>query len=329
MINETTIPKNNLTNPSGHLVPYTKNTELLKIIELISQQNPLQKKRIHKFLQAQNKEYWEFSENLSSILNHSFLTDDNSRQQAAAAYNKMCMDFLKEQIRFRKTGVYRIDDASIAVKQVYSDINVMRYYMVGLLISYLFWPNHYELFRFFKDNLPDAAKCKNYLEVGVGHGLFTSNMMKIHPGILAKAVDISETSIQTAKEILRTFQVDTDNIEFIHGDYLSVDFPETGFDFIIMGEVLEHVNNAPDFMARTKKLLNRGGSIYLSTCANSPALDHVYHFKSADEIRNLITSHGFKIVKDLALPAEDVPPERWDVELTTINYCALLEHSEV
>jgi 2-polyprenyl-3-methyl-5-hydroxy-6-metoxy-1,4-benzoquinol methylase len=201
--------------------------------------------------------------------------------------------------------------------------------MVGLLISYLFWPNHYELFRFFKDNLPDAAKCKNYLEVGVGHGLFTSNMMKIHPGIRAKAVDISETSIQTAKEILRTFQVDTDNIEFIHGDYLSVDFPETGFDFIIMGEVLEHVNNAPDFMARTKKLLNRGGSIYLSTCANSPALDHVYHFKSADEIRNLITSHGFKIVKDLALPAEDVPPERWDVELTTINYCALLEHSEL
>jgi 2-polyprenyl-3-methyl-5-hydroxy-6-metoxy-1,4-benzoquinol methylase len=96
-----------------------------------------------------------------------------------------------------------------------------------------------------------------------------------------------------------------------------------------MGEVLEHVNNAPDFMARTKKLLNRGGSIYLSTCANSPALDHVYHFKSADEIRNLITSHGFKIVKDLALPAEDVPPERWDVELTTINYCALLEHSEL
>lgn len=328
MKTEMSISQNNVTAPSGLSLPDTNNIELLKIIDLISQQNPLQKKRINKFLQGQNKEYWDFAENLSSILNHSFLTDDKSRRQAADAYNKMCMDFLKEQIRFRKTGVYRIDDASVAVEQVYGDMTVMRYYMVGLLISYLFWPNHYELFRFFKDNLPTAEKTKSYLEVGVGHGLFTSNMLKRYPGIGAKAVDISETSIQTAKEILETFQVDTDHIEFIHGDYLSLNFQESGFDFIIMGEVLEHVNNAPDFMVRTKKLLNKGGSIYLSTCANSPALDHVYHFKSADEIRDLITSHGFKIVKDLALPAEDVPPERWAAELTTINYCALLEHSD-
>lgn len=328
MITETFFTENKAAVPTALATPKTKNTELLKIIELISQQNPLQKKRIHKFLQSQNEEYWDFAENLSSILNHSFLTDDKSRRQAADAYNKMCMDFLKEQIRFRKTGVYRIDDASVAVEQVYGDMTVMRYYMVGLLISYLFWPNHYELFRFFKANLPTAEKTKSYLEVGVGHGLFTSNMLKRYPGIGAKAVDISETSIQTAKEILKTFQVDTDHIEFIHGDYLSLNFQESGFDFIIMGEVLEHVNNAPDFMVRTKKLLNKGGSIYLSTCANSPALDHVYHFKSADEIRDLITSHGFKIVKDLALPAEDVPPERWAAELTTINYGALLEHSD-
>jgi 2-polyprenyl-3-methyl-5-hydroxy-6-metoxy-1,4-benzoquinol methylase len=322
------LARNSSLVPAGLSIEYAKNSELSKIIDLISEQNPLQKKRINKFLQSQTQEYWEFAENLSLVLNHSFLTDDDSRRQAATAYNKMCMDFLKEQIRFRKTGVYRISDASLAFERVYSDTNVMRYYMVGLLISYLFWPNHYELFRFFKDNLPPSEKTKSYLEVGVGHGLFTSNMLKNYDVIDAKAVDISETSIRTAKEILKTFQVNTDHIEFIHGDYLSLDFKESGFDFIIMGEVLEHVNNAPDFMKRTKKLLNKGGSIYLSTCANSPALDHVYHFKSADEIRKLINATGFKIVKDLALPAEDVPQERWETELTTINYCALLKHSD-
>lgn len=310
------------------MTPQTNNPELLKIIDLISQKNPLQKKRIRTFLQAQNCEYWDFAENLSSILNHSFLTDDIKRANAANAYNKMCMDFLREQIRFRKTGVYRIDDANIAVRDVYNDIDVMRYYMIGLLISYLFWPNHYELFRFFKNNLPSPTKTKSYLEVGVGHGLFTSNMLKRYPGIDATAIDISETSISTAKEILHTFQIETESIEFVYGDYLTENFKKSGFDFIIMGEVLEHVNNAPDFMKRTKKLLNAGGSIYLSTCVNSPALDHVYHFKTIDEIRNLIRQHDLKIVKDLALPAEKVPPELWATELTTINYCALLEHCE-
>jgi len=308
-------------------VSLTNNQELLKIINLISEKNPLQKKRIRNFLEKQNSDYWEFAEKLSATLNHSFLNDDSKRLQAANAYNKMCMDFLREQIRFRKTGVYRIDDASYAVEQVYDDINVMRYYMVGLLISYLFWPNHYELFRFFKNNLPSSAKVNSYLEVGVGHGLFTSSILKCMPDVKATLVDISETSIKTAKEIMKTFQVDTENIEFIHGDYLKTNFTDMGFDFIIMGEVLEHVNNAPEFMMRTKGLLNQDGTIYLSTCANSPALDHVYHFKSADEIRNMIYEHGFRIIKDLALPAENVPPERWEAELTTINYCALLEHA--
>ncbi len=309
-------------------IPYTNNQELIKIIDLISVGNPLQKKRILKFLEKQNIDYWDFAENLSTTLNHSFLDNDNKRLQAANAYNKMCKDFLREQIRFRKTGIYRIDDAACAVQEVYDDINVMRYYMVGLLISYLFWQNHYQLFRFFKDNLPHPNKTNSYLEVGVGHGLFTSTMLRNLPNVNATLVDISKTSIQIAKELMSTFQVNTKNINCIHGDYLKVNFNNRSFDFIIMGEVLEHVNNAPDFMKRTKTLLNKGGSIYLSTCANSPALDHVYHFKSVDEIRNMIRSHGFKIKKDLALPAEDVPSERWEAELITINYCAILEHME-
>jgi 2-polyprenyl-3-methyl-5-hydroxy-6-metoxy-1,4-benzoquinol methylase len=301
-------------------------SELFKIIDLITAQNPLQKKRIHKFLDSQGSDYWEFAENLSEILNHSFLINNEARRKAASAYNKMCMDFLKEQIRFKKTGIYRINNADAAIEQVYDNPLVMRYYMVGLLISYLFWPNHYALFQFFIKTLKPNMKIKNYLEVGVGHGLFTSNMIKRFPEIEATVVDISETSIQTAQEILNTFQVNTSQIEFIHGDYLTANLSKKSFDYIIMGEVLEHVNNAPDFMTRTKSLLNREGLIYLSTCANSPALDHVYHFKSADEIRDLITKSGFRILSDLALPAEDVPKELWAEELTTINYCALLTH---
>ena len=102
-----------------------------------------------------SEEYWNFAEELSDILNHSFLVTDEDRIQAAKSYNKMCMDFLVEQIRFRKTGVYRINDANVVQKTVYNDLVVMRYYMVGLLLSYPFWANHYELFQFFLKNLPN------------------------------------------------------------------------------------------------------------------------------------------------------------------------------
>ncbi len=324
------IPTAGGTTPEGNPQGREDCPELARIIEMIAQENPLQKKRIEGFLNTRGPEYWSFAEGLSQVLNHSFITSDAARAEAARAYNKMCMDFLSEQIRFKKTGKYRIENSAEAVTHVYNDLDVMRYYMVGLLVSYMFWPNHYELFRFFLNNLPDGS-IDRYLEVGVGHGLFSSTMLSTYPDVAGICIDISETSIKTAKETLKTFQADPDRLTFIHGDYLTTEIAAArdagGFPFIIMGEVLEHVNDAKAFMDRTKDLLAPGGTVYMSTCANCPALDHVYHFHSAQEIRDLMAASGFRIVDEFAGAAENIPEEDWEKELVTVNYCALLEHA--
>jgi 2-polyprenyl-3-methyl-5-hydroxy-6-metoxy-1,4-benzoquinol methylase len=302
------------------------NLELSKLVNMVFAQNALQKKRITKYFSDKaDSEFWFFAESLSKTLNNGLIASSEQRKKAAMAYNKMCNDFLMEQIKFKRTGKYSCVDAAIANTNVYDDPEVMRYYMVGLLLSYIFWKNHYELFRFFNDNFPKTVP-KNYLEVGVGHGLFTSTLIKKFPKIEANIVDISATSIETAKEVLKSFDLNIDKINFVHSDYLKVDF-NTRFDFIIMGEVLEHVNDAEMFMKKTKTLLAPGGRIYLSTAANSPALDHVYHFHNVQEMRDILTTNGFSIVKDLALPADDIPEKDWEKELVTINYCAILEHA--
>lgn len=301
------------------------NQELNKLIDLIFSKNPLQKKRITKyFSEKADATFWDFCEDLSKTLNNGLLATDVDKQKAADAYIKMCKDFLSEQIKFKREGKYSCLDASVANTEVYGAPEVMRYYMVGLLISYMFWPNHYELFKFFEKYLPEK-NVKNYLEVGVGHGLFTSTILKKYPHIKPTLVDISETSINTAKEVLTSFNINIDNINFVHQDYLEAKFEEK-FDFIIMGEVLEHVNDPARFMKKTKELLNPNGTIYLSTCANSPALDHVYRFYNAKDMRDMMIDNGFRIIDDLVLASENVPEEDWEKELVTINYCALLEH---
>ncbi|MFZ4712618.1 MAG: class I SAM-dependent methyltransferase [Bacteriovoracaceae bacterium] len=301
-------------------------TELSKLINLICSQNALQKKRISKYINEKaDTQFWSFAESLSSTLNNGLISDDQQRQKAALAYNKMCKDFLSEQIKFKRTGKYSCMDAVVASEHVYDDPEVMRYYMVGLLLSYIFWPNHYQLFRFFQDHFPEKTPA-NYLEVGVGHGLFTSTMINQYPNIKANIVDISATSIKTAKEVLQSFGIDSNKISFVHNDYLKVDINQK-FDFIIMGEVLEHVNDARLFMKKTKELLAPGGRIYLSTAANSPALDHVFHFHNVKEMRDMMTCEGLRIVKDLALPSDNIPEADWEKELVTINYCAILEHA--
>src|SRR6516164_497042 len=240
--------------------------ELMKIIHVISAENPLQRKRINAFISRQDVGYWTFAEELSRTLNSSFLRDDQVRVEAARSYNRMCMDILREQIRFRKTGNYLLDDAHVAHQTVYSQKSVMRYYIVGLLLSYLFWPNHFQMLSFFKDHLSDI-RVERCLEVGVGHGLFTVEMMRRFPNSEVTLVDISETSVELAQEMLTTFDLDSSRVKFVLGDFLTVSLGTVGFDLIIMGEVLEHVNDAPGFLTRARELLRPGGSIFLSTCA--------------------------------------------------------------
>jgi 2-polyprenyl-3-methyl-5-hydroxy-6-metoxy-1,4-benzoquinol methylase len=297
--------------------------ELMRIIGVISAENPLQRKRINAFIRRQDVDYWTFAEELSRTLNSSFLQDDQMRVEAGRAYNQMCMDILREQIRFRKTGTYLLDDAHLANETVYSQKGVMRYYMVGLLLSYLFWPNHFQMLSFFKDHLR-KIRVERCLEVGVGHALFTVEMMRRFPNSEVTLVDISPTSIELAKEMLATFRLHSSRVRFVLGDYLNVSLDADQFDFIIMGEVLEHVNDAPGFLVRARQLLRPGGTVFLSTCANCPAVDHIYHFHNVDEIRALIRSVGLSIVRDTALPAEDVPEAKWRDELVTVNYAAIL-----
>ena len=297
--------------------------ELARIVDLIASENPLQRKRIHAFLSKQEAGYWAFAEDLGRALSRTFLRDHEDRIRAARSYNRTCMDILGEQIRFRKGGKYLLGNASEAHEAVYSQEGVMRYYIVGLLLSYLFWPNHYEMFRFFREHL-GGIRPERCLEVGAGHGLFTAEILRRFPKAQLTLVDISQTSIGLAREMLGTFEIDPLRVEFIHGDYLKTPLPASGYDFIVMGEVLEHVDDAPRFLERTRDLLRPDGTVFMSTCVNCPAVDHVYHFHNVGEIRRLIEGAGLRAERDLALAAEAVPEDRWEAELVTVNYCGIL-----
>lgn len=286
--------------------------------------NPLQKKRLEGFLADQPETYWRFVEYLSEMLTKGPFRRSEDLQVGVESYNKMCFDFLKEQIQFNKCGKYRIANASVANESVYANVEVMRYYMKGLLLSYMFWPNHYKIFDFFRQGIQECS-FKNYLEVGIGHGLFTAELLKQHPSVEPHIIDISETSIAAAKELLQMFGIDLAKLDFNHGNFLKVPIESEAFDFIVIGEVIEHVDDAPMFLQTTHRILRKNGVVFLTTCANCPAIDHVYHFHNVGEIRKLMEDSGFRIRSDRAWPAENLPEERWEQELITINYAGFLE----
>src|SRR5437773_1077380 len=83
-----------------------------------------------------------------------------------------------------------------------------------------------------------ASQIKNYLEIGAGHGLYLSKALEIlDKETNFSVVDISHTSIELAKNFIDDSRV-TYNLANIF------DFKiDSLFDFITMGEVLEHVED--------------------------------------------------------------------------------------
>ncbi len=106
----------------------------------------------------------------------------------------------------------------------------------------------------------------------------------------------------------------------------ALDFKEdTQFDFITMGEVIEHVEDPKPLLQNISRLLKPQGKAFLTTCANSPAIDHIYLFHNVEEIRELFSNCGLEIVEEIILPIGKNEGSSIDNSLLGTSYAAVVK----
>jgi len=297
------------------------------IVERVYAKAPLNKKKLVKYLSTRDEiflgEAEEFAVKYKSYLERFDIPLD----YAVDAYLEMNKNMMVSQIEFMKTGHYPMRLQTDAFDQVYSNEKAMRSYMIGLAISQFLWPTHFEMFQFHNTSVVKYKdSISNYLEIGPGHGLFLNRVLDhLQKDVRLVAIDISPVSMEITKSIISFFRTAQANIEYLVQDFLEFDSEET-FDFITMGEVLEHVNEPEKMLHKLHKLLSENGRAFVSTCANAPSIDHVYHFKFVEEIQQIFECCGFSIEEEAILPVEDLPYNEIVEKKITINYCALLKH---
>ena len=94
---------------------------------------------------------------------------------------------------------------------------------------------------------------------------------------------------------------------------------------IVCGEVLEHVKNPNKLLNNINVFLNKNGKVFISTCINCPAIDHVNQFNKVEDITKLFKKSKFKIISQKILPVEKVNYTNALKKKITINYSAILK----
>ncbi|MDF3025269.1 MAG: methyltransferase domain protein [Alphaproteobacteria bacterium] len=242
----------------------------------------------------------------------------------AECYLTIVGDTLREQIYFQKHKKYRYSTFAEIGDSVYFNEEYMSFYMYGLAITSYLWPNHLDLFRFFRETLP-AAKTGKYLEIGPGHGYFFMTAMEESKFDTFTGVDISETSIAQTRALIDHFGADKNSFDLLCMDFLKTDLPENGFDAVVMGEVLEHVEQPELFLKQIARLANKDAHIFVSTCINAPAVDHIYLFNNPEELAKMFDACGLRIKSQLIRPYEGKTEEESLAQLLPINVAYVLE----
>ena len=243
---------------------------------------------------------WE--KEFSAAAGATFSPDPNPAwDDMITGYAEFCTEALRAQVFFEKNGRYKADNYAAVNAECYQNGEFMLHrYLPGLYMSHYIWPHHYRLLRAFQDKLlPQLpADTRTFYEVGVGCGMYSQLTLDALPGITGVGFDISDHALLFTSRMMEAhglsgrFTVHNQNI-------IETPIPEKA-DFIISQEVLEHLEDPPAFIRGLLAGVKPGGWGYITAAINAGHTDHIYLYRSPDEVRKEIEEAGWEVIDSVS-----------------------------
>jgi len=243
----------------------------------------------------------------------------------AECYDLIVKDTLREQLYFQRHKRYRYSTFAEVADSVYFDDDYMGKYMHGLAITAWLWPNHREMHRFFASRIPTTER-GTYLEVGPGHGVYMLTAMNRSAYDRFEGIDLSPTSVEMTRALLASHEESSESAYEIYcSDFLKDELRQDNYNAIVMGEVLEHVEEPLVFLEKIRVLAADDAFIFITTPINAPAVDHIYLFESYEDIEELVTQAGLSVRESLLIPYPGQSVEESLAQCLPVNVALVLK----
>lgn len=269
----------------------------------IVERSPQYGKKLSARLASKDDRFFQRAERFLSRFEHFLQASHKDLNWGVDCHLRLHDAMVQERINFLRTGRYASSSFAEVEQRVYSNSEVMEWYMAGLMFSQFLWPEQYARLDFFCDQLRRYSnKIHRYLEIGGGHGIYVSCAADLLPMRTEfSLVDISPTSLQLARAMSPCERIDYHLCDIFK-------FSPTGsYDFVVAGEILEHLEQPAKLLERMRTMLAPNGRAFISTPVNAPTPDHIFLFDHPQAIRDLLSSEGFLIDCEITRYAEDIP----------------------
>lgn len=275
--------------------------------------------QLNVLIERQGEKFWNRAEFLGGLAR---AINDNPAQ----AVVEFTMETLRAQANFMETKEYAQQTFESAFDEIYGNKEVMEgFYYIGLLLSHAYWPIHFDIHTFFtEDFVPRIKDGTKGTEIAFGHGAYLMRVLQAHPATTAEGFDVSPYSKPFATKVLNAAGIDSSRYELDFADIRNpLDRPDASYDWGIFGEILEHLPDPLSALHELHRILKPGAPLFITTCVDSNAIDHLYQYEDVEAIRSMIREGGFSIASEKELRVTDYAPQSKDptidVALTVIR----------
>jgi hypothetical protein len=109
--------------------------------------------------------------------------------------------------------------------------------------------------------------------------------------------------VALTRDIIRHFEIEKKcRAEVVEIDFLTFQEQDQEYSCIVMGEVLEHVEDPALFISTIARLSGPSTHIFVTTCMNAAAVDHISLFRTGKDVEDIITANGLQIVESCYAP---------------------------
>jgi len=223
-----------------------------------------------------------------------FYRSDAALLDAVKGYGAFVMDSMRRQKRFEQDLSYPAKTYAEAAAEVYfNDDYMRRQYLPGLLLSHYLWTHHYQQIEYFKGfflTWMERQRITEFVEIGVGTGLYSRLALQHLPRLRGLGLDISPAALRFAAEHVASFGF-SDRYQTRQQNV--VEQPsERRYRAVFCVELLEHL---ADPVALLKGLCAPDGKLFVTAALNAAHADHIHLYRQPQEVLAQVDAAGLHL----------------------------------